>query len=142
MKGTISIYRFVVGTEHKIGIDIEDSGSNTGFLNIRMDLDDFARAVTGQSYIDCDFELRGLEKVGTKHKHKREYIHAEHRRFSDEEAKSIVAPYEINGWVARLSNLNNPHFWEKLNGKPVISVIFERYVSSDTLLETKEETDE
>ena len=64
-KGKITIGRpqYSSGKEC-ITIHIEDKSSHIAFLDIEMKLDEFARAITGLGYVECEFECRGLKNVG------------------------------------------------------------------------------
>jgi len=50
----------------KITIRVEDDDAVIRFLDIEMDLADFAECITGLSYVNCEMEVRGLENVGKK----------------------------------------------------------------------------
>lgn len=66
MKGKISITRSMSNTDNStpITIEVEDCDSGANFLEIHMTLEDFAKAITGHGYIDCELKTRGLDHVG------------------------------------------------------------------------------
>jgi hypothetical protein len=61
IKSSVTISR---GSDDKVRIAIECDESHTRFVETIMDLESFARAITGQGYIHCDAIVRGLEFVG------------------------------------------------------------------------------
>ena len=66
-KAKLSISRPSYGDDRKkIKISIEDSDAIITFLDIEIDLADFAKCITGLGMVDCDMEVRGLENVGKK----------------------------------------------------------------------------
>ena len=65
IKGSITISRPSYGDgRKKITIEIMDRNAVTRFLDIEIDYDKFAELVTGLSSVDCDFTVRGLDRVG------------------------------------------------------------------------------
>lgn len=65
MKGKISITRPSSGDgDGHISITLADIDAVVQFAQIRMSLADFAQCVTGLSRIDCDIELKNLDKTG------------------------------------------------------------------------------
>lgn len=48
----------------KINISIQDDCARIQFLDIEIDHDKFAQAITGLSSVECEMEFRGLENVG------------------------------------------------------------------------------
>lgn len=64
IKGNIHISRPSFGNgDKKIVIEVEDQNAVVSFLNILIDYDKFTMALTGCD-VDCEFEVRGLDKVG------------------------------------------------------------------------------
>lgn len=47
-----------------IRIQLEDNNSRVIFCELKMSLDDFARAITGRGCCPADMEVRDLDKVG------------------------------------------------------------------------------
>lgn len=67
MKGKISISRPSYGDgKEKININIRDDESGIRFLEIEIGYPEFTQAITGLSSIECDFEVRGLDRIGKK----------------------------------------------------------------------------
>ena len=65
MKGKITIGRPHYGCgKEAISIQIEDHKSGIRFLDIELPLDGFAKALTGLSFVECEFKTRSLEFIG------------------------------------------------------------------------------
>jgi len=126
MKGKITISRQSSNFDDPtpIHIGIEDVNSCIEFLEVSMSLEDFATAITGQGRIDCNIETRGLDKIGSKREHKTIIIDAGKYQVEKDDAIKLVAPFEDDGWIARVEDLQNPHNL----GKGGYRVLFERWV--------------
>jgi hypothetical protein len=129
MKGNVSIVRRTSNSGEGILIEITDEKSNVRFLQVTMDLVDFAKVITGVGYIPCDFELMGVDKVGMVFEHKKVNIPVStHKHFTEEELDELVGPLEVGGWVARRDSVNNHHNWVTQKDKKYVSVSFGRWV--------------
>lgn len=65
MEGKISITRPSFHDEREvIAIEIYDNASRTTFCRVQVGMADFAAALTGQSQMPADIEVRGLSNVG------------------------------------------------------------------------------
>jgi hypothetical protein len=109
-----------------ISVEVTDEKSGTQFLSLEIPLAEFAKALTLGSG-DCEFELRP-KNVGKTHEYKEEivpvadnYVPYDKRELA---AIAVVAPFEVDGWVARLSDVFNNHR-RTPNG---YRVTFHRYV--------------
>lgn len=47
-----------------ITVSVKDANSRMRFLDLTLNLDDFAKAITGHAEIECEMEVKGLDKVG------------------------------------------------------------------------------
>lgn len=66
-KCSITISRPTYGNgKEKIRIVVRDRKSRIQFLDLEIGYDDFAKAITGLSEVDCDATLNGAEKFGLK----------------------------------------------------------------------------
>lgn len=103
-KGKITISRPQYGSgKKKISIQVEDEIAGIRFLEIEIDYDNFAEAITGLAYIDCEFDVFGLCNVGKKIEHKTELIQSDFKEYgkpSEEYINNILKPYEVDGWIA------------------------------------------
>lgn len=126
MKGQITISRTTSSkTGNTIRISIEDDSSSVTFLEVLMSLEDFALALTGQGYIDCNFELQGIQNVGKIRETKTELVSlANPFRATDEERLDALKPFEVDGWTARFQDIENHHRYQK----DAVSVTFSRFV--------------
>ena len=83
--GKISITRPTFSDfSESIRITITDDAAGIEFLEIGMSYSDFTKCITGQAYIPCEFETRGLEHVG-----------------KTIERSKISAPMEDHSWKER-----------------------------------------
>lgn len=65
MKGKITITRQSSNKgDGVISISIRDELSHIEFVEAKISFNDFAEAITGLSFVDCDIMVNGLEKVG------------------------------------------------------------------------------
>lgn len=128
MKGKITISRYLNSdNESPIHINVQENDSLIEFVDISMTLEDFARALTGSGYIDCGLTFRGLDKIGKVREHKVEPIYTgEQYNFTKEQAKALIEPFEIDGWIGDEKDLQNFHNQTK-DGKHR-NVVFVRWV--------------
>ena len=126
MKGKITISRTTGRkTENTIRIRIEDDSSSITFLETEMSLEDFALALTGQGYIDCNFELQGIQNVGMILETKTELVSLANPFIATgEERLAALIPFEVDGWTARYQDIKNHHRYQK----DAVSVTFSRFV--------------
>jgi len=66
MKGKISVSRISYSNRNSVGIEIKDDNSRIKFLDIEMSCENFGKLLSGMSYIECDFEIKDINKVGMK----------------------------------------------------------------------------
>jgi hypothetical protein len=93
-----------------VHIEIEDEKSGVRFLEIHMTPVDFAKAILGNGFIDCVFELRAANVGKTKEmKDEQVYVQNGSWKLSDESKKNLLAPYEVDGWVGYSNDLGNSH---------------------------------
>lgn len=121
MKGNITISR--PRPADYIQIEFGDELSGRRFLRAKVKLADFAEALTGLGYVDCEFELTP-DEVGKVRETKTERIQADGYSLTDEQKIAILAPYEVDGWRAQRSDLGNHH----KGSQGVYSVAFVRFV--------------
>ena len=51
-------------------IEVEDENANTRFLTITLTPEQLSAALSRQMAIECEIEVKGLEKIGKKHENK------------------------------------------------------------------------
>ena len=99
LKGKISI---LINREYT-SIEIEDENANVRFLTVRLNPEQLSAALSRTMCIDCEIEVKGLEKIGKIHENKRfdfeipkELASSKNGKKLSEIAQSLLA----NGWVA------------------------------------------
>jgi hypothetical protein len=134
-EGKISISRINCNDrEDYISIRIRDEKSHIGFIDVKMELVDFANAVTGFSNQKCKFELRGRSNVGKAYEHKNLVITvavARGKRVTQTEVEAAVgADSRTSGWICRWDDFKNHHNWVACNNDNVqkFNVSFHRWV--------------
>lgn len=120
LKGSISIGKVTCcGTPKAdyISIRVEDELSSITFLEVKMGLEDFAKALMGLGNVPIEFELQGTDRVGKKYEHKTLEIHVPYRsgdiRSSDDLIDKAVSEQEFDGWVGSRRDCKNHHNWIK-----------------------------
>ncbi len=135
---TISLIRSNLDSDH-MRIRIEDDNSRIHFLEARLSIEDFTLALTGRGYIDCVFELRGVEHVGKILETKQEHVFVEDGDFGQREnrVRVAIAPFEIKGWTGHDRDAMNHHRQNNMIPCPEgieglwYAVTFHRHVSPE-----------
>jgi hypothetical protein len=126
LKGKIIISRASGGQadDKPIHISIEDDLSGCRVLDIYMALDEFAKSITA-SYGAADIQHFPMSPIGKKVENKSEIVPFNWTlRTSKEEEDAALAPFEVDGWKARRSDLTNHHCRTNKGQR----VVFFRYV--------------
>lgn len=90
INGKITISRRFSGDEDYMSISLKDDTSSVAICNVEMGLVEFARALTGLGYVDCDIDLYDTyEKAGKKLIVKRVACEKD-KSYSKDEQKRIV----------------------------------------------------
>jgi hypothetical protein len=139
VKGKIQIGRVISNSEDDyIIIDLEDQTSNKNFATAKLSLQNFAKAITSQT-VECEIEVRSLEKVGKKREIK--YIQIDiPNSTNEEEIKTIISSFEIDGWKGNLNDVKNHHnrIKSEITGTyDCYKVLFERYINIEEKDEQK-----
>ena len=103
LKGKITISRPTYGDGKKsIEISVKDESSRNTFLTVHIGLEEFAEALTGLSYVDCDLEVRALRVVGkTKETKPLKFKMPEGAGGRDSDAaKEACREFVDDGWTA------------------------------------------
>jgi len=129
-KGNITLSRYDSNYEdtHPIHLKVEDKDSSTQFIDISMTLKDFAFLITGMGFMDCEFEVRGLDRLGKKRENKTEYVPVPKGTFlpTKEEAKELIKAFEIDGWIGSIDDATNHH--NRSRGSDTVLVGFVRWI--------------
>jgi hypothetical protein len=106
-QGKLSIARFTPGDT--IHIELEDATSGTRVVDITIDAKSLALALTGLGLLDCQFEHNG-KYVGYQREVKELVVYKPHvMDLNDDEKAALLEPYQVDGWIARQSDLGNHH---------------------------------
>lgn len=132
MEGRISISRPSGHNCNYIEIELIDRSSLIHFLRVKIEYANFAKVLTGQGELPCEFELRGLERVGKTQelKHERIFIpDSKALATTHQIIQEALAPFEIDEWAGRLSDALNPYnIVERKEDGAWYSISFIRYV--------------
>lgn len=125
--GKITIGR---SSEDAVRIEVEDDRSGTRVLVATLGLEDFARLLTGRSFIHCDLTV-SASLVGKVRQTKQVQVAFERPYGPDDEeaAAAAILPFEVDGWKGRVEDLFN-HHRRLMDG--VYSVSFVRWVDPPT----------
>lgn len=121
-----------------ITIELTDRDSGTRFFRGEMTLEDFARAVTGQTELPlAKADVRGLDRLGLVQEVKElmvpipdGYEPYRHDDFAKDHA-AWVRPYEVDGWTADTDTRFNHHRGGR-NGGQSYKTYFRRWVKKET----------
>jgi hypothetical protein len=125
-----------------IRLEIIDATSRVHFLEVRVDPEQFARAAFGhRGEVDCTFELRRPDLIGTQHENKTELVpwsdivtrdtitKFKGGRDDEElspEVRDWLKPFEVDGWRAYVKDVFNYHRYKDKRG---VQVSFHRHVA-------------
>jgi hypothetical protein len=86
----------------KISITVKDVDAGLEFLEIEIDLDRFAKCITGQPMMDCEMEFSNLVYVGKKREREKiEFKLDEGSDYREKEAAALqVEKHVPEGWIA------------------------------------------
>jgi len=89
------------GSDDMIRIAVECASSHARFVEVKMDCEGFAKAVTGQGFIHCTAEVRGLDVVGKKRVVERRRVVAPDLGMVDrkEYERWLKEEYHEAGWI-------------------------------------------
>ena len=139
LKGKISINRpsySDIDHPEVITIELTDATSGCRFLEVEIGVAEFAKALTGLSYTDCEFELNA-KNVGKVHEHQVVIVPVDSsyvpHGMREKIAARILKPFEVDGWKGQVDDLFNHHRYTPKGQR----VTFHRYVEK-TLDKNKE----
>ena len=87
--------------DNYVAIRVEDSSSTIHFLEIKMDLEIFAKALFGQGVVPIEFVLQGTQLVGKQYEYKSVEIKIpviNDGTITEEAFNKVMVEYEIDGW--------------------------------------------
>ena len=112
-----------------ISIIVEDDLSGARFLELKLGMADFARAISGLHGVGATGTVRGLDVIGLKHEcRKFEFELSEGTKFRDKEtARKIVQEVCPEGWEPDTGFGNQDSFYKK-DGKEYAKTTIRRWV--------------
>ena len=135
LKGRITISRYAsTADEGSIHIIVEDKLSGCRTIDVTISMLDYAKLITGQGYIDCDFDFIDSGFIGMTRESKHIllsrpadsiYDRGEEIRYYEE---NVLPEHEIDGWKVRMKDIFNCHNYAADNK---VEVLFERWVKSE-----------
>lgn len=124
-----------------VRVGVTDTASGCQFLELSVNMAEFAQALTGLGYVDCQFEVNTVN-VGKVSEHKVVMIDVSAHKWvksfeRDAVAAELLKPYEVDGWKGRADDCFNHHNIK--NGKAAVG--FFRYVDpKESIKELDEES--
>ena len=114
-----------------ISITIQDRLSHNRVVEVRVPLDNFSKALTGQGYLDCELKYPDQSRIGKKNEVKKEFVPFHEYNPTEEQLTSALEPFEVDGWKGRRGDLTNHHKYAVKDGDVKGQwVVFERYVET------------
>ena len=136
-RGGLSIARFTDSRGPSgVIIELDDEVSGTRVLSARISLAEFAEALTGRGNCSITFEL-WPQFVGWAREVKEEIVHTAEPLYSAGRTRihaaqrKALAPFEVDGWLARDMDIGNQHRRERdldRDGLKAYRVIFIRFI--------------
>lgn len=133
IKGNISI---LIGRE-VTRIEIKDSDAATHFLEIQLNPDQLARILSRESRVECEMDVRGLDRIGKKHENESfvfeipEEINAisrhHNRDLYNKNLKDHAQTLLSDGWIADGYFGSQGSFFEK-DGKKWARTTIRRWI--------------
>lgn len=118
-----------------IHIRVEDETSGCMILDLEMSLAAFAQALTGLSGMKCEGVLYKDAPVGKQRQVKEELV-SRPKKVTLENQEAVAAkafaPFEVDGWQGRVSDLFNHHRRVEINtaNEEIYRVVFTRFVDA------------
>ncbi len=125
MNGTISIgLRRSNVEEPYYHLDLIDDASRTHCIQIKLTLEQFARALGNQGEVSCEFNIYPA-LVGKERQTKWETVLvSDPYHLTEAEIDAALKPYEVEGWVAERDGFKNHHRF----GAGSVRILFVRFV--------------
>lgn len=111
-------------------IEIEDDVANTTFVIVRLTPEQLSTALSRQAYVDCELEVAGLDRVGTRHENETfefEIPEALASSSKTEELQKIAQSKLTDGWIAEGYFASQNTFFKK-EGVQYARCTIRRYV--------------
>lgn len=129
LKTRITITRLLSNYDESrpVLIKIRDEDSSCYILQLKLSLEEYARALMNEGDVECEAEFYKGAPIGKVREYKTELVDRPKKaRFAAEpEARELLAPFNVDGWRGRAADLFNYHNWR---GEDKVEVTFERWV--------------
>jgi len=126
LQGSISI---LINREYTT-IEIEDENANTRFVKVTLTAEQLSAALSRQMSVECELEVKGLNRVGKKHENKAfEFEIPKELRSSDnkKELNNLAQSQLTDGWIADTYFGSQNSFFTK-DDKQYARVIIRRWI--------------
>lgn len=119
-------------TNHnKMHIEFKCDKSNTRFLDIVLDLEDFAKLITGAYVSDIPMTVSGLDLVGKTRVRESRRVEFPLKTWNrDEQEKWLVDNCQEDGWILD-SYLRSQSSHVTLDGKPYLNYSVYKYIDTE-----------
>jgi hypothetical protein len=112
LEGRISVLINRDGTT----IEVEDENANARFLKITLTPEQLSAALSRQMAVECEIEVKGLEKIGKKHENKRFEFEIPSDLVSsrnENELQKLAQSLLNDGWIAERYFSSQDSFFKK-----------------------------
>lgn len=134
LKGTLSILHCNASTGGYISIRVVDDLSHARILEVKISYEEWGKAITGIASRPCQIDYNANGPFGLKRARKEELVPYSRSGGSGfmpgtREAKTAIAPYEVDGWQGSPEDYLNSKNSKRLDdGKDYRRVGFVRFV--------------
>lgn len=111
-------------------IEIEDDKANTTFLTVNLTPSQLMACLSRQGYVDCELDIKGLDRVGKTHEAKEFTIEIPEKLNNSshqDDLQKIIQSQLTDGWIADGYFGSQNSFFRK-DGKQYARCIIRRYV--------------
>jgi len=128
--GQLSIGRAHGLIEDYVSIIVTDVKSGVDFLELKLNCENFGKAITGLGHVHTTFELHNVDLVGKIREHMAHDIPTKKggTDYTDEKMIKMAQALEINGWGCRYDDLKNHHNWITKDGRRYVRITYTRFV--------------
>jgi len=109
-------------------LQLEDADSGCRLIEIELDYESFGKYLAMNTIVDCNYVYFKDCPVGKNREVKRELIETSSMFPKEDEIKSILEKYEVDGWEARDRDFKNSHYHKRVDDKHYHEVVFIRFV--------------
>ena len=120
--------------DDRIVLEIHDVKSGVVLMKVSMTYAEYGVLAAGGRSTDCELTLFRTDLAGATRETKTEAVDINKYGYSHEkaDAKKAVAPFEVDGWKARISDVFNGHRSFNKGDRRFSNVVFVRFVDSET----------